>query len=299
MKTVLVAGATGYLGHHIVHHYAQQGWHVRALVRDGAKARASGLPATEFFEGAATDPSSLSGMMAGVDLVISTLGITRQRDGLGYWDVDYQANLNILTEALANGVPQFAYIHVLNADKMPGAPLAAAKQAFAERLAAAPIQSTIIAPSGFFSDMGDFLAMARAGRVWLFGSGSLRLNPIDGADLAEVIGAAITKNRRFVAVGGPDILSQTEVAELAFSALGRDPKITHLPDWIRRAAITLLPWVTPAHIHGPALFFLSALGQDMAATPHGIKRLEEHFNELLRKDHDAREASGGRALPTS
>ncbi|WP_424972831.1 SDR family oxidoreductase [Dinoroseobacter sp. S76] len=287
MKTVLVAGATGYLGRHIVEKYAANGWHVRALVRNAAKARAANLPAHDFFEGEATDPDSLKGIMQGVDLVVSSLGITRQRDGLGYWDVDYQANLNLLTEALANGVPQFAYVHVLNADKMPNVPLAAAKQAFAERLSAAPIRSTIIAPSGFFSDMGDFLAMARAGRVWLFGNGTLRLNPIDGADLASEIAAAIAENREFVPVGGPDIFTQTELAEAAFAALGRPARITHLPDWIRGAAIKLLPWVTPAHIHGPALFFLSALGQDMTAPPRGTKRLAAHFDERACKDQEA------------
>jgi uncharacterized protein YbjT (DUF2867 family) len=56
-------------------------------------------------------------------------------------------------------------------------PLVAAKQAFADRLDAAPITSTIVAPSGFFSDMADFLNMAKSGRVWLFGTGRLRLNP--------------------------------------------------------------------------------------------------------------------------
>lgn len=279
MKTVLVAGATGYLGRHILRHYKAQGWHVRALVRNAEKARAAHLEAQELFEGAATDPGSLEGVMADVDLVISTLGITRQRDGLGYWDVDYQANLNILNQALAAGVPHFAYIHVLNADKMPGVPLAAAKKAFADRLAAAPIRSTIIAPSGFFSDMSDFLAMAQAGRVWLFGSGQHRLNPVDGADLAAALAEAIAEGRRIAPMGGPDILTQTELAEAAFAALGTPPRITRLPDWIRRAAIKLLPWVTPAHIHGPALFFLSALGQDMVAPPRGSKRLSTHFAE--------------------
>jgi len=31
-----------------------------------------------------------------IDTVISTVGITRQEDGLSYMDVDYQANLNLL-----------------------------------------------------------------------------------------------------------------------------------------------------------------------------------------------------------
>jgi uncharacterized protein YbjT (DUF2867 family) len=175
MNTVFVAGATGYLGRHIVRQYMSRGWHVRALVRNAETARASGLNATTFVEAEATRPDTLIKTMEGVDLVISALGITRQRDGLTYRDVDFQANLNLLDEALRAGVARFAYVHVLNAEQMAQVPLAAAKQAFADELKAAPIESTIIAPSGFFSDMSDFLNMARRGRVWLFGSGLLGL----------------------------------------------------------------------------------------------------------------------------
>ncbi|MGC3940306.1 SDR family oxidoreductase [Roseobacter sp. EG26] len=282
MKTnsVLVAGATGYLGRHIVKQYMSMGWNVRALVRKSEAARASGLIATELFEGEATNPSTLCGAMDGVDLVISALGITRQRDGLTYWDVDYQANANLLADALAANVERFAYVHVLNAHKMQNVPLVAAKQAFVDRLQAAPIQSTVIAPSGFFSDMGDFLNMAAAGRVYLFGSGHLKLNPIDGADLAEAIAGAIRDERDYVPVGGPEVLTQDELAEVAFEAIGKPAKIVHLPDVLRRATLKILPFVTPSTAHGPALFFLSALGMNMVGEAYGQKRVSDHFAEL-------------------
>ena len=89
MRTVFIAGATGYLGRHLLRQYADTGWHVRALVRDAA--RAGDLPAQQIVEAAATRPDSLHGLMEGTDLVISSLGITRQRDGLGYREVDYGA----------------------------------------------------------------------------------------------------------------------------------------------------------------------------------------------------------------
>lgn len=285
MKTVLVAGATGYLGRRIVAHYSTLGWTVRALARNAEVARASGLQATALVEAEATDPVSLRGTMEKADLVISALGITRQRDGLSYWDVDFQANANLLSEALAAKVDRFAYVHVLNADKMPDVPLVAAKQAFADQLSAAPINSTIIAPSGFFSDMSDFMDMARAGRIWLFGTGALRLNPIDGDDLAAALADAIAEGRDYLGVGGPDVLTHNELAEAAFAALGQTPRITRLPDVIRRIALRILPLVTPAHVHGPALFFLSALGMDMVGVSKGTRHLRDHFAALVTADH--------------
>ncbi|GAB5390247.1 MAG: SDR family oxidoreductase [Alphaproteobacteria bacterium] len=288
MSTVFVAGATGYLGRHIVKQYVSMGWQVRALVRNAESAVSSGLEATALVEAEATRPETLQGAMDGVDLVISALGITRQRDGLSYMDVDYQANANLLTEALAAGVDHFAYVHVLNADKMPNVPLVAAKQAFAAHLQSSPIRSTIIAPSGFFSDMSDFLDMARSGRVWLFGTGELKMNPIDGADLASVIATEVQEQRGYVPVGGPDMLSHTELAKAAFAALEASPKITRLPDVIRRIALKLLPFVTPSHVHGPALFFLSAMGLDMVGEPHGEKRLTDHFAQLVQAERSSR-----------
>jgi len=273
-KTVLIAGATGYLGRYLVEEYARRGWRVKALVR-----RDADLPA-EMVHAEATRPETLEGTMKGADLVISALGITRQRDGLTYRDVDYQANANLLAEALHARVPRFAYIHVLNADRMADVPLVAAKAEFVALLRAAPITSTVIAPSGYFSDMADFLSMARAGRVWLFGSGTHRINPIHGADLAQATAEAIDAGRDWLDVGGPDTFSHTDLATLGFAALDKPSRITRLPDALRRMALRLLPWVTPAHIHGPAQFFLTAMGSDMVGEPHGTHHLADHFRNL-------------------
>lgn len=277
-KTVMIAGASGYLGRYLVQEYARRGWHVKALVR-----RDADLP-TEMVRAEATKPGTLQGTMEDVDLVISALGITRQRDGLTYRDVDYQANANLLAEAVHAGVPRFAYIHVLGSERMAHVPLVAAKREFVELLRAAPLASTVVAPSGYFSDMGDFLSMAQAGRVWIFGPGVHRINPIHGADLAHATAQAIEAGRDWLDVGGPEAFSHAELAKLAFDILDKPPRITRLPDALRRIALHVLPWVTPAHIHGPALFFLTAMGDDMVGEFHGSRRLADHFRDLARNN---------------
>lgn len=189
MKRVMIAGATGYLGRHLCAEYRSRGWHVTALVRK--KSSGVTLSANQIVVAEATWPETLRGTMDNTDLVVSALGITRQADGVGYWDVDYQANVNLLDEALRAGVGRFAFVHVLNADRMDHVPLVAAKSAFVRKLKTAGLRSTIIAPTGYFSDMTDVLKMAQAGRVWLFGSGQQKINPIHGADLATAIHDAI------------------------------------------------------------------------------------------------------------
>lgn len=244
MKRVFIAGATGYLGRHLCAEYQQRGWYVIALVRKTAQV--APIAADQLVEAQATDPLTLRGIMAGADLVVSCLGITRKSDGLSYWDVDYQANLNLLHEAERAGVGRFGYIHVLGASDMTQVPMVAAKSAFVEELQGSSVVATVIAPTGYFSDMGDFLKMAQSGRVWLFGDGSKRINPIHAVDLATATAEALEAGLEWLDVGGPDIFTQREVAELAFAqywdaAADHTAAGRHTTDWPARFAVRYAP----------------------------------------------------------
>ncbi len=61
-------------------------------------------------------------------------------------------------------------------------------------------------PNGFFSDMKDFLDMAKSGRVYLFGDGNFKLNPIHGEDLAKVCVDKMEEGIKEESIGGIDIL---------------------------------------------------------------------------------------------
>lgn len=281
MKRVFIAGATGYLGQYLCAEYQQRGWHVTALVRK--KSSAVNLRADTIIAAEATWPETLSGTMEGIDLVVSSLGITRQSDGLGYWDVDYQANVNLLEEALRSDVAHFAFVHVLNADRMENVPLVAAKAAFVRKLQTTDLQATVIAPTGYYSDMADFLKGAEGGHVWLFGNGQNRINPIHGADLATAIFDAVEKQVPWVDVGGPETFTQNELAALCFDVLGKRTRITHLPDILRRLTLRLLPRVAPRRIAGPVQFFLTAAAMNMTAPPSGTRKLTDHFRTLTGK----------------
>lgn len=280
MKTVFIAGATGYLGRFLVEEYQAQGWSVIALVRSENAARKKGIQADKFVEAQATVRETLFGAMQTADLVISCVGITRQRDGLTYRDVDYQANMNLLEEALEASVPRFCYIHVLNAHAMTDVLLVRAKQDFVEELRAAAILSTIVEPSGYFSDMADFLQMAKSGRVYLFGNGKKRLNPIHGADLAHATYDAIADENGTFKVGGPKIYTHDQLAELTFTSVGKPVKITHLPEYLIDVFLWVLCHFTGATFYGPIQFFMSAMRIDMVGEQHGTRQLSDHFARL-------------------
>lgn len=275
MKRVFIAGATGYLGRFLCAEYRARGWHVTALVRD--RGRAAGLQADRLVQAEATRPETLRGVMDGAELVVSALGLTRQTDGLSYDAVDLGANLNLLREAERAGVGRFAYVHVLNADALRHVPLVAAKADFVDALWASALPSTVIAPSGYFSDMEEVLAMARFGYVSLFAPGTRRINPIHGADLAAAIADATDAGTGWCDVGGPETFTHLEIAQLAAASVDGPVRIRVLPDWVRRLLLAALPRVAPRRVHGPAQFFLSALSHDMVGVPTGTRRLAAHF----------------------
>lgn len=281
MKTILIAGASGYLGKYLVKEGKTRGYKIRVLLRRDPKPREFEFTPDEVFIGQATDPNSLTNLCEGIDVVISSLGITRQKDGLSYMDVDYGANWNILQEALKSKTERFVYTSVLNGQKFRSCKLIDAKECFVDQLKNSPIKSTIIRPTGFFSDMGDFLQMARKGKVYLFGDGSLSINPIDGEDLAEEIFNALERGDEELPIGGPETYTFTQLAELSFRCAGKKGKISYLPDILRKMTLSILPRITPLSFYGPIEFFLTAMSADGSTKQYGKKKLEDFYRQQV------------------
>ena len=94
-KTVLVVGATGSIGQHVVDVALEKGYTVRALVRDRAKARHFSKE-VQLIAGDVTRPETLTAAVEGADAIVFTLG----SDGLGQVGaetIDYGGVRNVLT----------------------------------------------------------------------------------------------------------------------------------------------------------------------------------------------------------
>ena len=280
---VLLAGATGYLGRYITQELLSRNLETKIIVRDKHKVKFDS-PNLEIIEAEVTKPETLDNLFNGVDVVISTVGITRQKDGLTYMDVDYQVNKNLIDEAKKSGVQKFIYISVLNGEKLRQLKICEAKEKLGDYLKSSGLDYSIIRPNGFFSDMGDFLKMANGGKVYLFGDGKLKLNPIHGEDLAKVVVDTINQDAKEINIGGPDMLSQNDIAELALKAYSKPIKIIHLPDWIRKITLWTVRTFTSSKTYGPIEFFMTTMVMDMQAPQYGKLKLEDFFNEQTNKN---------------
>lgn len=280
MKKILLAGSTGYLGIHIAKELQQRSCYFRAIARSPEKLEQKAIKASEMLKAELTDPDSIRACCNGIDVVISTVGITRQKDGLTYMDVDYLANMNLLNEAKKSEVEKFIFVSVLNGGKLRNLKICDAKEMFVEQLKKSGIDYCIVRPNGFFSDMSEFLNMAKRGRIYLFGNGEYRSNPIHGEDLAVVCVDAIDRPDKEIEIGGPETLTQNEIASMAFEILGNQPKITHIPDWVRVAILKIVRLITGSKVYGPVEFFMTVMAMDMLAPEFGKHTLKEYFTIL-------------------
>ena len=279
MKRVLVAGATGYLGRFVVQEFKNRGYFVRALARSAKKLDDLWDSTDEIVEAEVTRPETLERTCDGIDVVFSSVGITRQKDGLTFRDVDYQGNKNLLELALRAGVKKFVYVSVFNGPDLRHLDMVDAHEDFVDELKASGIDYAVLRPTGYFSDMGEFLEMAKKGRVYLIGQGCNRMNPIHGADLAVACADAVESSETEINVGGPQVLSFRKIAELAFEAVKKPVRITVVPVWMMKSLV----WLTrlySSHQGELLAFFATVTTSDAAAPVTGTRTLRAHFQNL-------------------
>jgi uncharacterized protein YbjT (DUF2867 family) len=279
MQRVLVAGATGYLGGFVAQEFKARGFFVRALARSSEKLDHIQESLDEIVEAEVTRPETLEQVCEGIDVVFSSIGITRQKDGLTFRDVDYQGNKNLLEVALRAGVKKFTYVSVFNGPNLRHLDIVEAHEEFVDELKASAIDYAVLRPTGYFSDMGEFLEMAQKGRVYLIGRGANRGNPIHGADLAVACVDAVEGDETEIDIGGPEVLTYREIAELAFQALGTSVRITVVPLWVMRPVIGLTK-IFSRHQGELLAFFATAMTSDVVAPVVGVHRLKDHFDNL-------------------
>ena len=280
MKRVLVAGATGYLGGYVAREFKERGYFVRALVRSSKKLDHLLDSTDEIVEAEVTQPDTLGQVCDGIDVVFSSVGITRQKDGVTFRDVDYQGNMNLLEVALRAGVRKFVYVSAFNGPKLRHLDIVAAHEDFVDELETSGIDHAVLRPTGYYSDMGEIFDMARKGRVWLIGSGANRVNPIHGADLAVACVDAMEGIDTNIDVGGPQTLTWNEVVTLAFEILGKPAKTSRVPAWLMWSVVRMVRFFN-RHQGELLAFFTTMATTDVVAPATGTHTLEEHYRHLL------------------
>lgn len=276
---VLLAGAFGHLGSDVL----------KALVDAGHEVIAADVVTRELDFGGftplkidMTSKEALKGTCDGVDVVVTTVGLTKASEKLTPEDVDYGANKNLLDEAISAGVKHYAYVSVLKAEKGAHVPMLGAKAKMEKYLKASGMTYAIFRPTGYFYDTAHiFQPKVEAGKVTLLKTKTpVRCNVIDTRDFADFIVKHMADDNKEYDVGGKETYTYKEIAEMFFEAAGKKPKISYSPVFL----FDMIIKKSPEWKKGVMMFGKWTMTEDMVADIHyGDRSFKAYIKEIYEK----------------
>ena len=307
-RTVLLAGATGYIGRAVAAELVRRGYRVVALVRGNPDRNGTPeLPGCEIRVARVTDPAELEAALSGLraDAIVSCIA-SRNGEPDDAWRVDYRANRHLLSAAETLGASKFVLLSAICVQK----PLLAfqhAKLAFEKELRESGLDYSIVRPTAFFKSLSGQIERVRRGKAFIvFGKGTeTARKPIGERDLANFIADCLEQARfsnRVLPIGGPgDAVTPREQGALLFELTGMPPKYRSVPVGMFDAAIAVLAPFAGLSPKLKAKAELARIGRyyatesmlawdaengryDAAATPAtGTESLRDHYARMLRE----------------
>ena len=246
MSTVLVTGANGFVGSHLVPALVDGGHHVLALVRDDDGAAqvqrrlAPGQRASvEIRRGDVTRPGSLPAALEGADAVLHLAAIARDWDGGATLRlVNTEGTRNILAASVAAGVRRFVHLGALGVIDDPTLHYASSKAKAMALVRESGLDWTILSPSllfgprdGFFNILAGLVRMS-PGIMPITGKGEARFQPLAIGDLAKAavltLGDDATIGREYL-LGGPRHWTYREIVEEVLRGMGKRRLLVPMP----------------------------------------------------------------------
>jgi uncharacterized protein YbjT (DUF2867 family) len=287
MPTILVTGATGNVGAHVVGQLRGRGAAVRAFVRDPGRAAARLGPDVELAVGDFADATSLRRAMRGVDRVFLTAA-----DG-----PDHVAHETAVIDAAAAAwVQRIVKLSTIGADLDSPIVFSEAHARIEQHLRDCPVPSVVLNSNFFMSNV--FAAadsVTSAGRIFA-PAGDAKIAMIDPRDVAA---AAVTvllddgHEGRAYTVTGPQAVTYTDVAADLTEATGTSISFVNVSD--DQARNQMLAAGAPDWFADTLVVLFAELRRGIAsATTDTVHRLTgqppRHFSEFA---HDHRHAFGG------
>lgn len=228
---VLVTGATGKQGGHLVRELLARGHSIRALTRKPESAGAAALAArgVTIVTGDFEDQGSLERAARGVDTVFAMS--TPFESGA---QTETREGINIVRAASAVGVSHLVYSSVAGADRATGIPHFDSKFEVEQAIRRSGVPFTIVAPVFFMENfLADWMAAGIAkGSIAMALPATRRLQQIAVADIAQFNALVIERRGSFLGqridIASDEVTSATVAAAIS-AASGRRIEYAALP----------------------------------------------------------------------
>lgn len=213
---VLLTGASGFIGSHILQALLQEGHRVTACVRTPEKLqqRYPSVTAIKCDFARDVNPQDWTPRLGNIDTVINAVGIISEHGDNRFVDLHTRAPIALFTAAVQNGVRKVIQVSALGADESAKSAYHLSKRTADEHLANSQLDWTILRPSIVHGTGGQstafFRAMASLPFIPLIAGGKQEIQPIDIDDLTRIVVMALSEKRlskTVLNVVGPEPMS--------------------------------------------------------------------------------------------
>jgi len=213
---ILITGATGTTGRHVVKQLSEKGEQVRALVRDVQKAKWLADPNIEFVEGNFDNLASLESALTGVDRAYLLTPTSPHR-------VSQEANF--LKAAKRSKLEQIVRLSILGAETDSPSRLLQRHGEADQQLKKSGIPFTILKPSYFMQNLFWYAdAIKKQGVFHASFPATTKHAHIDARDIAAVAVSALTESgheNQVYLITGPEALSYDEMMSILSDLLNK------------------------------------------------------------------------------
>ena len=231
---ILVTGAAGFVGRHVVARLVAEGERPRCLVRDKAQAM-SKLPvaSVELIEGDTTKPETLEAAVAGVDTIIHAAFITAERKqgpGVNYQDTNVNGTRNLVESARRAGVTRIVEAGGLGTKSSRAGSYMEGRYLADQSIKQSGLAWSVLGPSIQFGEGSAFITgladlIRKAPIVPMIGNGKRTFQPIWVEDVARCLIQMARQPERYdhrtIEVGGPEIYTYAQILDMLMASLGK------------------------------------------------------------------------------
>lgn len=254
---ILVTGATGFVGSHVVERLAAAGAHVRCLVRRSSSLRYLPRDGIELVLGDVAAGTGLEEAVEGAAVVVHVAGVTKALSQAAFDEGNLRATQNLLRACERQANPPSRFVHLsslaaigpspglapLDEDAEPhpltwyGHSKLAAESAV--RVSSLAARAVILRPPVVYgprdTDVFEVLRSVAKGLTVRIGQGEAYFSYIHVKDLAEAVWLAASSESgagRVYFVANPEPVSWSAFAETAAGVMGRRVRSVSVPPWM-------------------------------------------------------------------
>lgn len=290
---VALIGGTGFVGGYLVEALLAAGHDVSLLVRPGSVAKLDHADECRIVEGDLEAETAVRDTLEGGDAVIYNVGILREFPGQGitFESTQHQGVVRTVEAARQAGVRRFLLMSA-NGVKQLGTAYQETKYRAEEAVRNSGLDYTIFRPSVIFGDPRgkmEFATQLYRDMVrppvpavsfhtgWNPATGSVLMSPVHVRDVADAFVSALgdkTTTGKTYALGGPEVLSWSEMLERVAQAADKRKLMLPMPIAVMKVGATLFDWLS----------FFPVTRDQLAMLAEGNTAGKDELESLIKRD---------------